>query len=332
MKKVHVILITAMTVACSFISVGIINAEDTDQIKSYTYDEGIKVAKDTGKPILFSTGDLFSYHNDEINKIIGNDFIYIRLLITRTIYSSTHDIECIIPYMIMCYDYNDNLENSHVLVLDSNGREITRIIHSDDTYSFIQLDSDGIKITSINTSTLTAEEYVNFILETIEYSKTKKGKIQRLPQEKGLMGINDLSNVEDHLNFFTVSGTIRNIKYTQNNRYNFNIDDGTGVISVYYTGGLGDVKEGDKVFVKGLVVKGVGQGVYGVQVAEGVDILTYRHHNGELGIISDSISKTRIDADTTKSNGNTPIPKTPGFAAISVITVLLAMTYLLKRR
>lgn len=47
------------------------------------------------------------------------------------------------------------------------------------------------------------------------------------------------------------SGLIRNIK-TSGASYNFVIDDGNGVISVYYSGGLGDIKEGDSVSVKGI--------------------------------------------------------------------------------
>lgn len=47
------------------------------------------------------------------------------------------------------------------------------------------------------------------------------------------------------------TGLIRNIK-TSGASYNFVIDDGNGVISVAYSGGLGDIKEGDSVSVKGV--------------------------------------------------------------------------------
>ena len=219
---------------------------------------------------------------------------------------------------------NEN-QYCYFLILDSNGREIVRVVPTLDNENYwIRLDSDGNEISSFTASTATDEELNNVILEileTLEYSKTKKGKIQRLPQEKGSIGINDLSGVEDYFNFFTISGTIRDIEYTANNRYNFNIDDGTGVIGVFYTGGIGDIKEGDKVFVKGLGARVVGGTMQGYYSSGGVPL-----------IISESISKTPIDTGTAKSNDNTSIPKTPDLGAMFVITELLAVAYLLRRR
>ncbi len=47
------------------------------------------------------------------------------------------------------------------------------------------------------------------------------------------------------------SGLIRDIK-SSGAKYNFVIDDGNGVLAVTYSGGLGDIKEGDSVYVKGI--------------------------------------------------------------------------------
>lgn len=338
MKEVRAIMITAI-VLCSFISIGLANANDEEELpyqyneektiltvtsgdKSltvYRYYEGVKTAKETGKPILFalpSFGYSF-YHHDEINKIVNNDFIHIQHLVTDItgqgdLEEYAYDIEYLIPFVMVYYGGFTNtkeIEPCCLLVLDSNGREITRIVPSPDGGdSVVQLDSDGNEIRSFDISASTSEESNNFILETLEYSKRKKGKIQMLPQEKGLISIKNLLKTGNHLNFFTVSGTIRDIEYTKNNRYNFNIDDGTGVISVDYGGGLGDIKEGDKVFVKGLV-----------GAADG-------------GMVSSTISKTHINTDTTNPDDDTSIPKTPALGAMFAITQLLAVAYLLRRR
>lgn len=325
-------------VLCSFISIGLANANDEElsyqyneektiltvtcddkSLTVYRYYEGVKTAKDTGKPILFAlSGFGYSfYHHDELNKIVNNDFIHIQPLVADItgqgdLEEYAYDIEYLIPFAMVYYGGFTNtkeIEPCGLLVLDSNGREITRIVHSPaGGDSYVQLDSDGNEITSFGTSASTSEEYNNFILETLEYSKKAKGKIQMLPQEKGLMSIKDLLKTGNHLNFFTVSGTIRDIEYTKNNRYNFNIDDGTGVISVDYGGGLGDIKEGDKVFVNGLV---------------GV---------ADEGMVSSTISKTHINTDTTNLDDDTPAPKTPDFGAMFAITQLLVVAYLLRRR
>lgn len=322
MKEVRAIMITAI-VLCSFISIGVVNAEDTNEIKSYTYDEGIKIAKETGKPILFAFPGLADllYRYDDVNKIVNNDFIYIPPMAKYATSQDSfedaalafvYDIEYIIPFNMVCGN-----QYCHFLILDSNGREITRVVGSSDE-QLSQIDSDGNEIASFNAST--EDVYGDCILKTLKYSKTRKGKIQRLPQEKGSIGINDLSGVEDYFNFFTIRGTIRDIEYTKNNRYSFNIDDGTGVIGVLYTGGIGDISEGDKVFVNGLGVRVVEGSMQGYYSSEGVPIM-----------ISESISKTPINTDTTKSSDSTPLPKTPDLGAMFVITELLAVAYLLRR-
>jgi hypothetical protein len=347
MKEVRAIMITAI-VLCSFISIGLANANDEEELQyndektiltvtygdksltMYQYYEGIKTAKETGKPILFCAPGYASwlYHHDGVNKIVNDNFIYVSYFpkdVTgqggseEAMLAFIYDIDYIIPFnMMVC---NEN-QYCYFLVLDSNGREITRVVSTPDEKQLIRIDSGGTEIASLNMSAVPAEEsHENFILETLEYSKTKKGKIQRLPQEKGSIDINDLSGVEDYFNFFTISGTIRDIEYTANNRYNFNIDDGTGVIGVLYTGGIGDISEGDKVFVKGLGVRVVGGSMRGYYSSKGVPMM-----------ISESISKTPIDTGTTKSSDSAPLPKTPALGAMFAITELLAVAYLLRRR
>ena len=308
MNKVHVILMIAMVV-CSLI--GIANAEDTNQIKSYTYEEGVAVAKDTGKPILSGFPSVLPM--EYFNEIIIGDFVYIPI---------TNIIADPIAYRLYktkwCCDVHNVDEEGELLllILDSNGREITRIASFSDGRLFIQMDSDGNEIASINMSK--KEGYVGnyneFILKTLEYSKTKKGKIQRLPQEKGLVSVKDVHDnfAEYNCNFVTVNGNIRDINYGAN--YEFQIDDGTGVIDVTYIGGLGDIEEGDKIFVNGYY--------------------SYGSYDGSLMILSKSASKTPIDVSTdhTKSNDDAPIPKTPDLGAMFAITELLAVAYLLRRR
>lgn len=306
MKEVRAVLITAI-VLFSFILIGAVNAEDTNQIKTYTYDEGVKVAKDTGKPILSVLP--VEYFNEDI---IG-DFVCIPI---RNIVADP------IAYRLYktkwCCDVHDIDEEGKLLllILDSDGREITRIASFSDGRLFIQMDSDGNEIASINMSKKEGyvENYNEFILKTLEYSKTKKGKIQRLPQEKGLVSVKDIHDnfAEYNCNFVTVNGNIRDIKYGAN--YEFRIDDGTGVIDVTYIGGLGDIEDGDRVFVNGYY--------------------SYGSYDGSLMILSERVSKTPIgiSTDHTKSDSPNAHSKTPALGAMFAITELLAVAYLLRRR
>lgn len=70
---------------------------------------------------------------------------------------------------------------------------------------------------------------------------------------KDLISSRTINSPKSKYDGYTVetSGLIRNIQ-TSGARYNFVIDDGNGVISVAYSGGLGDIKEGDGVSVKGV--------------------------------------------------------------------------------
>ncbi|MEA3281770.1 MAG: hypothetical protein U9Q68_04295 [Euryarchaeota archaeon] len=182
----------------------------------YLYYEGIKTAKESGKPILFDNNvvNSFTYHHDKLNKIVNEEFIYIssvpKGLTGRSEYEKAI-LACIydIGYNIYFNMIHNKNQYCHFLVLDSNGREITRIVSSSDKQRLIQTDSGGNEIASFNRSAAPTEEfnekYGNFILETLEYSKTKKGKIQRLPHEKGLTSIKDISKTDDYLNFFTIS-------------------------------------------------------------------------------------------------------------------------------
>jgi|GEM_PF-3070373 len=89
------------------------------------------------------------------------------------------------------------------------------------------------------------------------------------------------------------TGLIRNIK-TSGASYNFVIDDGNGVISVYYSGGLGDIKEGDSVSVKGVYNS---QNINAASVSKG---------SGLVGGIGSNV-------------------KAPGFEAILAISIIGAL-------
>jgi PGF-CTERM protein len=92
-----------------------------------------------------------------------------------------------------------------------------------------------------------------------------------------------------------VSGTIRDIKTVYGKGYTFALDDGSGMISVVYEGGLGDIQEGDKVTVSGIFQASTGT----------------------------------VAADTVHKSG---VGGVPGFEAIFVIAGLMAVAYLIRRR
>jgi PGF-CTERM protein len=92
-----------------------------------------------------------------------------------------------------------------------------------------------------------------------------------------------------------VSGTIRDIETVYGKGYTFALDDGTGMISVVYEGGLGDIKEGDKVTVSGAFQASAGT------------------------VVADNVQKSGVG-------------DVPGFEAIFAIAGLLAVAYLIRRR
>lgn len=59
------------------------------------------------------------------------------------------------------------------------------------------------------------------------------------------------SKYQNHKVTVETGGFIRDIK-SYGTSYSFSVDDGAGVIGVTYSGGLGDIKEGDTVDVKGV--------------------------------------------------------------------------------
>lgn len=175
----------------------------------------------------------------------------------------------------------------------------------------IRMDSErneigNVKVANVTNARMDSEKLDSFFSETYKYAENKKGKIQKLPQEKGLISIKDLKidrnkyiqgfystdkyNSSYYSNFVTVSGLIRDIK-SESGGYYFGIDDGTGVMNLRYNGGLGDIKEGDKVFVKLLVA------------------------NDDMVFM---VSKNQIptSANTAKSDGAESATKTPGFEVI----------------
>jgi len=92
-----------------------------------------------------------------------------------------------------------------------------------------------------------------------------------------------------------VSGTIRDIETVYGKGYTFALDDGTGMISVVYEGGLGDIQEGDKVMVSGAFQASTGT----------------------------------VAAETVQKSG---VGGVPGFEAIFAIAGLLTVAYLIRRR
>ena len=91
----------------------------------------------------------------------------------------------------------------------------------------------------------------------------------------------------------SISGIIRDINAIYGEGYTFALDDGSGMISVAYTGILGDIEDGDKVTVTGVF-----------QASSG-DIL----------------------ADDVQSGG-----RMPGFEVVFAIAGLLAVAYVLRMR
>ena len=194
-----------------------------------------------------------------------------------------------------------------LLILDSNGKEITHIeldIHESFTMvnkmmNYWQIDSDGNEI-SRGFDRFSSSDRDDFIFNVLEYSLKKEGKIQRLPSEK-TASVNELL-ATDELIIATTKGYIRDIKPIGNNQYGFNLDDGTGMIYVQYTGGLSSIQENDNIFVKGLL----------------------HPHNGIL--YSDSISDSKIEySDLKSADSNVPISKTPGF---DIILGLVAFVFI----
>jgi len=92
-----------------------------------------------------------------------------------------------------------------------------------------------------------------------------------------------------------ISGTIRDIKTVYGKGYTFALDDGSGMISVVYEGGLGDIAESNKVTVSGIFQASAGS------------------------VVADNVQKSGVGG-------------VPGFEAIFPIAGLLAVAYLIRRR
>ena len=286
-----------------FLLVPTTNAQNTEMI-SYQYEEGIKLSKETGKPILLPGSHLFNDDtllNERIINKINNDFIFINSGPIGSRLSSAIGASD-------SFKMNSPTQNGFLLlILDSNGKEITHIeldIHESFTMvnkmmNYWQIDSDGNEI-SRGFDRFSSSDRDDFIFNVLEYSLKKEGKIQRLPSEK-TASVNELL-ATDELIIATTKGYIRDIKPIGNNQYGFNLDDGTGMIYVQYTGGLSSIQENDNIFVKGLL----------------------HPHNGIL--YSDSISDSKIEySDLKSADSNVPISKTPGF---DIILGLVAFVFI----
>ena len=237
----------------------------TNSVKLYEYSEGIDIARSTGKPIAISM--LNSNYDFQKTKAEMDKIININPLTTTGTVSWVHEI----VFMNRAFDFLPN--RTIILILDSDGKEIVRIVQHDvqgrADIDLTRLDSDRKVIGKIFLEyPLNMDKVDTFYAETFKYAETKKGKVQRLPQEKGLVSIKDLTadhnkyatntlnryNSNYYGHFVTISGLIRDIK-SADGAYSFGIDDGTGVINLRYDGSLGDIKERDKIFVKTLVTK-----------------------------------------------------------------------------
>lgn len=291
------------------ISIGIfslispVNAQNTDSIKLYEYSEGIGIAKSTGQPIAISMITNLPKTNAEMNKFINIDpFPFGRDRSSWVLYFLGYTVESENP--------------TEVLILDSEGREIVRIKKytgpDQKSIDLTRVDSDNKIIGELKVQCPCPtgnEDRDTFYSDTFKYAEGKKGKVQRLPQEKGLVSIKNLKSDSSsyNRNFVTISGYIRGISSQF-----FDIDDGTGLISLTYFGGFGDIKDGDKIFVKIFVWRPSGQYLYEVV----------------------AVSKNQIttSANTAKSDGTESAAKTPGFEVIiGVATAFFAWRKIISK-
>lgn len=314
----------------SFSLIVLANAQNTDSVKVYEYSDGIDIAKSSGRPIAIDPLALQYTRQEsampktkaEINNFIlinPTQFVNDLILPDKDIDGKTTREQ-----LEQRPDIDIVLKNQTIfLILDSNGKEIVRIVGKFDVGRYfgknkeqyegdsstliylIRLDADKKEIGNYKVSNVDLmDKQDTFFSDTYKYAENKKGKIQRLPQEVGLISIKDLKtasnayNTNYYSNFVTISGIIRDIK-SVGNSYQFAIDDGTGVITLYgYTGGLGDIKEGDKVFSK---------------IIEANVVL--------------SVSKNPIptNSNPVKSSEGGSNVKAPGFEAILAISIIGAL-------
>lgn len=284
------------------ISIGIftlgypVNAQTTDSIKLYEYIEGIDIAKSTGKPIVLSiiTDSIDFQKNFPKTNAEANKFINIDLGRSRGQNNWVFDYFILFSPMIQ-----KNL--TEVMILDSEGREIVRTKKYDGQSStdLTRVDSDNKIIGELKvqySSSTSLEDADTFYSDTFKYAEGKKGKVQRLPQDKGLVSIKNLESDSSNydVNFVTISGFIHNIK----SQSSFDLDDGTGVLNnLNYLGGFGDIKEGDKIFVK--------------------IIVTYPPR-----VIAVSKNQIPMSSNSAKSDGAESSTKTPGFEVIIGVAAL----------
>ena len=132
-----------------------------------------------------------------------------------------------------------------------------------------------------------------------EYAKSWAGDASGLAKHAsvGSVQIKDLKALATKYDQRTViiSGTIRDIETVYGEGYKFALDDGTGMISVVYRSGLGDIQEGDKITVNGMF------------------------EASSRAVAAENVKKAWVSS-------------VPGFEAIFAIAGLLAVTYLLRRR
>jgi len=143
----------------------------------------------------------------------------------------------------------------------------------------------------------TLEEAVDALKKgNYDYAKTWADDASELAKNATVRSI-DISSLKsmpikyDERNVL-LTGTIRDISTVFGEYYTFALDDGTGLISVDYTGILGDIQDGDKITVIGV----------------------FKASNGSI------------------YSGNVNSGGAPGFEAVFAVAGLLSVAYILRRR
>lgn len=205
----------------SMIFVGVVQASP---IQWYDYETGIKMAENTGKPIMvFFFGD--ESYSKGLEKDVFNDSQVIEQL---------NNYICIKVNSLQNRDIGKIYKVSYpptIIFTNRNGQIVNRLVGYVGKDTFIQAISEAWNKKDMEGEPiLTKEDYnlgkvsIKELQNFIEQKKSQNFKIQ-----------------------FITEGTIRNVINTP-----IIIDDETGRLSIIqYQGGLGNINEGDKVIVEG---------------------------------------------------------------------------------
>lgn len=183
------------------------------------------------------------------------------------------------------------------------------------SYSINMINSEINNATSIGADTkasaakleeakkaLSEEDYQNAELLAMDAYKLTINSSVGYISIKDLISSKETNAPASKYNGHTVetSGFIREIK-SSSSVYNFVLDDGNGAMPITYLGGLGDIKEGDKVTVKGI----------------------YSHTWNPPHIEAETVNKGNSLVDSTSSNA-----KLSGFEVIIAgIGIIFALVF-----